>query len=82
MTCDARTIDHYMGIEGSWEREARRVAALAGELGVALDEQRILYFDVRELVTLRLRLQAALERPEQWRWPWEDRPSRLVQRHK
>ena len=51
-----------IGLEGSWTCEAYRVRALAGELGIELDERRLLYFDVRELVTLRLRLRAALER--------------------
>lgn len=62
------TIDERAGIEGSWAREARHVVALAGELGIALDDERILLFDVRELVTLRLRLQEALDRSRRRRW--------------
>lgn len=50
-------------IEGSWPREARRVTMLAQELGLALDDEALLWYDVRELVTLRLRLQEALNRP-------------------
>lgn len=51
-----------VAIEGSWEREARRVTMLAQELGMALDDEALLWNDMRELVTLRLRLQEALNR--------------------
>lgn len=45
---------------GIWEREARWVALLAAELDMTLDEQTLLYCDVRDLMTLRRRLQRAL----------------------
>lgn len=48
------------GRVGAWEREARCVALLAAEMGVALDDQALLYCDVRDLMALRLRLQKAL----------------------
>ena len=60
-----------VAIEGSWEREARRVTMLAQELGMALDDEALLWNDMRELVTLRLRLQEALNRTRRGspRWP-------------
>lgn len=51
---------------GTWEREARCVAMLAGELGLALNAEALLLADVREVMALRQRLQAALGRPR-WR---------------
>ena len=61
--------DERTGIDGSWDREARRLGAVAGELGIPLDPERILLYDVRELVTLRLRLQDALLGHGRRRWP-------------
>ena len=52
----------YFRCPGTWGREARRVLLLAGELGVALDEEDLILSDVRELMALRLRLQRALDR--------------------
>lgn len=57
------TVSTPPAIEGSWAQEAQRVTMLAQELGMALDDEALLWYDVRELVTLRLRLQEALNRP-------------------
>lgn len=54
-------LDVWTG-EGTWAREARRVAALAAELGVALDSETLLLSDVRDLARLRLRLQRLYSR--------------------
>src|SRR5579885_1451347 len=40
--------------------EAQRVRLLAAELGVTLDEESLVYYDVREVMSLGLRLQRAL----------------------
>ncbi len=44
---------------GTWEREAQRVGVLAADLGLALDPEQLILSDVRDLVALRLRLQAS-----------------------
>lgn len=44
---------------GTWEREAQRVSVLAADLGLALDPEQLILSDVRDLVALRLRLQAS-----------------------
>ena len=41
---------------GAWGREARVVIALAAQTGIALDEQTLIWSDVRDLQTLRARL--------------------------
>jgi hypothetical protein len=45
-----------------WNEEARRVRLLAAELGVALDEEALIFYDIRDLMSLHLRLQRALHR--------------------
>lgn len=45
---------------GTWMGEAQRVRLLAAELGVTLDEESLVYYDVREVMSLGLRLQRAL----------------------
>src|SRR5690349_17223161 len=42
---------------GAWRREARAVVALAAPLGLVLDEQMLIFSDVRGLQALALRLQ-------------------------
>ncbi|WIG60692.1 MAG: hypothetical protein OJF49_003440 [Ktedonobacterales bacterium] len=41
---------------GAWGREARVVIALAAQTGIALDEQTLVWSDVRDLQALRARL--------------------------
>ncbi len=50
------------GGAGAWGREAWRVALLASELDVALDEDTLVYSDIYDLRALRRRLQQALSR--------------------
>jgi hypothetical protein len=45
---------------GTWLGEAQRVRLLAAELDVDLDEDLLIYYDVREMMALGLRLQRAL----------------------
>jgi hypothetical protein len=45
---------------GTWIGEAHRVRLLAAELGINLDEESLVYYDVREMMSLGLRLQRAL----------------------
>jgi hypothetical protein len=59
---------------GTWMEQARRVTLLAGELDVALDEQALILYDVRDLLALRRRLERALQAPP-WR-PWTRSGSR------
>jgi hypothetical protein len=51
---------------GTWSREARRVAMLAAELELGLDQQALILCDVRDLIALRQLLQRAA-RGETWR---------------
>ncbi len=37
---------------GTWMGEAQRVRLLAAELGVTLDEESLVYYDVREVMSL------------------------------
>lgn len=46
-------------VGGTWELAARRVRRLAAQRGVALDEERLLLYDVGELGALYHRLEAA-----------------------
>jgi hypothetical protein len=43
---------------GAWRREARVVLALAAQQGLVLDEQALIFSDVRDLQALALHLQA------------------------
>jgi hypothetical protein len=45
---------------GRWNEEARRVRLLAAELGVTLDEEALIFYDVRDLMSLHLHLRKAL----------------------
>jgi hypothetical protein len=54
--------------EGIWNREARRVALLAEELGVVLDQEMLILCDVRDLMAQRLCLQRALAGEARRRW--------------
>jgi hypothetical protein len=45
---------------GTWIGEAQRVRLLAAELGINLDEESLVYYDIREMMSLGLRLQRAL----------------------
>lgn len=69
MSCSTQNVTRCYSGAGTWSREARRVTLLAGELGVALDDETLIRYDVRELMAMRLRLQRALDRAA--------RPSRL-----
>lgn len=55
---DGRCAESALGRIGAWADEARRVSMLAGELGVTIDTQRLLYCDVHDLMTLRSGLEA------------------------
>lgn len=52
------TVSRFTGM-GTWEREARRIALLAAEQYLPLDEEALLLYDVRELSALRRRLESA-----------------------
>src|SRR5579859_7003136 len=49
---------------GAWRREARVVLGLAARHGLTLDEQTLIFSDVRDLQALAQRLQARRPRPE------------------
>ena len=51
---------------GRWDLEAWRARLLAAEAGVTLDEERLLFYDIRELMALQLRLRAALAGGGRW----------------
>jgi hypothetical protein len=53
-------------VEGTWERTAHRVRLLAAQRGGILNEERLLLFDIRELMTLYHCLGAARRRGD-WR---------------
>jgi hypothetical protein len=44
---------------GTWPGEAQRVRLLAAEVGIILDEESLVYYDIREVMALGLRLQRA-----------------------
>ena len=54
-----RLLKAIMDGGGAWSREARAVLALAQERGVTLDDDTLVYSDVRDLQTMQWRLQAA-----------------------
>jgi hypothetical protein len=58
---------------GTWAEQARKVVLLAGELGIALDEQALVLCDVRDLLALRGRLEGLLHAPTRRRWRELDR---------
>ena len=55
-------VDGRFGGGGTWSEEARRVRLLAAELGVALDDETLIFYDIRDLTSLHLRLRRALHR--------------------
>ena len=59
---------NYFAGEGTWNREARRVARLAAAQGLCLDAESLLLRDVRELQAMRQRLQRGLDRHGLRRW--------------
>jgi hypothetical protein len=60
--CCRDAVDGRFGGAGLWNEEARRVRLLAAELGVALDDETLTFYDIRDLMSLHLRLQQALHR--------------------
>ena len=62
MDCCSGTVDGRFGGAGMWNEEARRVRLLAAELDVALDDEALIFYDIRELMSLQLCLQRALRR--------------------
>ena len=62
MDCCRDAVDGRFGGGGTWSEEARRVRLLAAELGVALDDETLIFYDIRDLMSLHLRLQGALHR--------------------
>jgi hypothetical protein len=62
MDCCADAMDGPFGGGGMWNEEARRrrVRLLAAELGVALDDEALIFYDTRDLMSLHLRRQRAL----------------------
>ena len=61
MGCYRDAVDGRFGGGGTWSEEARRVRLLAAELGVALDDETLIFYDIRDLMSLHLRLQRALQ---------------------
>jgi hypothetical protein len=53
-------VDGRFGGGGMWNEEVRQVRLLAAELGVALDDEALIFYDIRELMSLHQRLQRAL----------------------
>ncbi|HLJ82197.1 MAG TPA: hypothetical protein VKT52_11970 [Ktedonobacterales bacterium] len=53
-----RLLKAIMDGGGAWSREARAVLALAQERGVTLDDDTLVYSDVRDLQAMQWRLQA------------------------
>ena len=49
-------------VEGAWEWNARVVRRLAARRGITLDEDRLLLYDVRDLMALRHCVETALGR--------------------
>ena len=62
---------------GTWPGEAQRVRLLAAELGIILDEETLVYYDVREVMALGLRLKRAL-RPNGGRLQFLGRPTAAI----
>ena len=62
MDCSMDAVDGRFDGAGMWNEEARRVRLLATELGVALDDETLIFYDIRDLMSLHLRLQGALHR--------------------
>ena len=60
MDCYRDAVDGRFGGGGTWNEEARRVRLLAAELGVALDDEALIFYDIRDLMSLHLRLRRAL----------------------
>lgn len=56
-----RAGDRFCGA-GRWNWEARQASLLAAELGVALDDEALLHYDIRDLMALQLRLRIALRK--------------------
>lgn len=54
-----RLLKAIMDGSGAWSREARSLLALAQERGVTLDDNTLVYSDVRDLQAMEWRLQAA-----------------------
>jgi hypothetical protein len=46
-------LSEILALPGSWGREARAALGLAGEHGVRLDVVRLVYSDVRDLISLQ-----------------------------
>jgi hypothetical protein len=59
--CYRDAVDGHCGGGGTWNEEARRVRLLAAEVGVALDEETLILYDIRDLMSLHLRLRSALQ---------------------
>jgi len=55
--------------QGTWERTARHIALLAGELGIALNAEDLAWGDVRDLLAVRECLRHHLRHPPS-RLPW------------
>lgn len=53
-----RLLKEVMCGHSAWSREARALLALAQERGVALDDETLVYSDVRDLQTMQSRLGA------------------------
>ena len=61
MDCCRDAVDGRFGGAGLWNEEARRVRLLAAEVGVALDDETLIFYDIRDLMSLHRRLQRALQ---------------------
>ncbi len=49
-------LDELLAVPGSWGREARAVVSLAADRGICLDDESLIYSDVRDLITLEREL--------------------------
>jgi hypothetical protein len=67
-------LNEILARPGSWSREARAALGLAGEYGVHLDVERLVYSDVRDLITLQHTLRQLAPCAESRHLPRELRP--------
>ncbi|HKO25322.1 MAG TPA: hypothetical protein VJY65_11375 [Chloroflexota bacterium] len=61
MNCYRDAVDGRFSGGGTWNEEARRVRLLAAEVGMALDEETLIFYDIRDLMSLHRRLRRALQ---------------------
>ena len=66
--------ERFAGV-GTWDGEARRVTRLASDLGMAVDAQELLYYDVRDLLALSDCLRGHTGHVRRFPWPSSHHPN-------